>query len=153
MKKKYARKYNTPEYRKRYTGIYGTWYSMKQRCNNPNSKSFHDYGARGITYPEKWESFAGFKEDMQIGYGNGLMIDRIDNSKSYSKDNCRWVDRKTQNNNKRSNIVLTYKNKTLPLALWAEELNVSFNTLRSRWYRGMSTEQILRDSLYRPAKL
>ena len=150
MKKKYASKYNTPEYRKRYTGLYGTWYSMKQRCKNPNHMSYKDYGARGITYPAKWESFEGFKTDMEGGYEKGLFIDRIDNNKSYSKENCRWVTRKLQNNNKRSNIVLTFRGSTLPLAIWAQKLGMDFDTLRSRWYRGWSREKILATRKFKP---
>ncbi|SRR3990167_3855569 len=140
---KYKRKQNTPEYRKKYTGIYGTWYSLKQRCNNKNKKQYADYGGRGIKYPMKWNNFKGFKEDMQNGYKKGLTIERIDNSKSYSKENCRWATRKEQNNNKRSNIVITFKGKTLPLALWADEIGMNFNVMRSRWYRGWTINKIL----------
>ena len=141
--KKYKRKQNTPEYRKKYTGIYGSWYALKQRCNNPNNISYKNYGARGITFPEKWATFSGFYEDMKDNYNKGLTIDRIDNNKSYSKDNCRWLSRKQQNNNKRSNIVITFKNRTLPLALWAEKIGMSFDVIRSRWYRGFPIEKIL----------
>jgi hypothetical protein len=141
--KKYKRKYNTPEYRKKYTGIYGSWYALRQRCNNPNNASYSSYGGRGITYPKKWETFKGFCEDMKEGYKKGFSIDRIDNNGSYSKENCRWVTRKIQNNNKRSNIVLTYKGKTLPLALWAEVIGLPFDRIRTRWYRGWSVERIL----------
>lgn len=116
---------------------------MKQRCSNPKNKQYADYGGRGIGYHPLWESFAVFQGEMQQGYKKGLTIERIDNSKGYSKENCRWATRKEQNNNKRSNIVLTYNGKTLPLALWAEELGVPFNRLRSRHYRGLSTDQIL----------
>lgn len=141
--KKYASKYNTPEYRKKYTGIYGSWYAMKQRCTNPKNANYSNYGGRGITFSDKWSSFRGFKEDMQEGYMNGLTIERIDNLAGYSKQNCRWATRKEQNNNKRSNIVLSFEGKTLPLAVWAEELGMSFDVLRARWYRGFPTEKIL----------
>lgn len=151
--KTYARKYNTPEYRKKYTGIYGSWYAMKQRCGNPNNGQYADYGGRGITYPEKWGTFAGFKEDMQEGYKAGLTIERIDNSKGYSKENCRWATRREQGNNKRSNIVLTHDGKTMTISNWAAHLGIGFGTIRTRFYRGMSTEEILKASLYRPAKI
>lgn len=141
--KKYAIKYNTPEYRKKYTGIYGSWYAMKQRCTNSNNKQYADYGGRGISYPKTWEVFANFKADMEEGYKKGLTIERIDNSQGYSKENCRWATRKDQNNNKRSNIVLTYEGKTLPLAVWAEVLGMKFDVIRSRWYRGWTVDKIL----------
>lgn len=116
---------------------------MKQRCNNPHNSQYTDYGGRGITYPPKWETFAGFKEDMENGYSDGLTIDRINNNESYSKENCQWATWKQQNNNKRSNIVLTYKNETLPLSLWASKLGLQFNVIRSRYYRGWPVDKIL----------
>lgn len=149
MSKSFTKKYN----REKYTGLYGSWYAMKQRCGNPNNLSYKNYGARGITYPESWESFEGFKKDMGTSYKKGLTLERIDNSKSYSIDNCRWATRKEQANNKRSNIVLSFKGQSMPLAIWAEKLGVYFGTVRSRFYRGMSVEEILKPSLYRPAKL
>src|SRR3990167_10823418 len=136
------------ERRKKYTGIYASWYAMKQRCNNPNNLSYKNYGGRGISYPEKWESFVGFQKDMENIYRKGLTLERINNNQNYSLDNCRWATRKEQNNNKRSNIVLSFKGKTLPLAIWAKEIGMDFNTLRSRFYRGMKVEDILQNSFY-----
>ena len=139
--------------RTKYTGIYASWYAMKQRCGNPNNLSYKNYGGRGITYPKKWESFVGFQEDMSNGYQKGLTLERIDNSKGYSKQNCRWVTRKENNNNKRSNIVLEFQGKKMTLAYWAEHLGIKFGTLRARYYSGMSKAEILKGELYRPAKL
>lgn len=141
--KKYARKYNTPEYRKRYTGIYGSWYAIKQRCDNSNHSQFQDYGGRGISYPKKWISFQGFKEDMQDGHKKGLTIDRIDNNKSYSKENCKWATRQEQNENKRSNIILKYAGQKKSLIEWCKIFNLPHKTLRYRFYRGWDVERIL----------
>ena len=138
------------DYRKKhYTGLYGSWYAMKQRCGNSNNLSYKNYGGRGISYPENWESFTGFQEDMGDTYKKGLTLEREDNNQNYSASNCRWATRKEQNNNKRSNIVLTLNGETRPLALWAEKLGIDFGTLRSRYYRGMSVERILEPSFYR----
>lgn len=142
------------DYRKKhYTGLYGSWYAMKQRCSNPNNRSYKNYGGRGITFEKSWESFANFKNDMGDSYKKGLTIERIDNNQNYSFSNCRWATRKEQCNNKRSNIVITFKGETRPISIWAEKLGIDFGTLRSRFYRGMSVEQILKSDLYRPAKL
>jgi len=141
--KKYKRKYNTPEYRKKYTGIYGSWYAMKQRCHNPNNKSFKNYGGRKIDYCPKWETFDGFKEDMGGTYKKGLFIERIDNNQGYFKENCVWATKKQNNNNKRSNIVLEYQGKKMPIAYWAEYLGINFGTLRNRFYKGMPLNKIL----------
>ena len=106
--------------RSKYTGIYGSWYSMKQRCKNPNNHSYKDYGGRGITYPEKWETFEGFREDMEPTYKKGLFMDRINNDDGYSKENCRWATRKVNNRNKRRHIWVNYQNRKMTLAEYAE---------------------------------
>ena len=71
--------------------IYQVWASMRQRCNNPKCKAFKKYGAKGITCAASWSTFEGFWSDMGDSYQDGLTIDRIDSSKGYSKDNCRWL--------------------------------------------------------------
>lgn len=83
------------------------WRSMNQRCYNPNKKSYPRYGGRGITVCDEWRNdFQAFYEwAIANGYDENAdryqcTIDRIDNDKGYSPDNCRWVDMKVQNNNK-----------------------------------------------------
>lgn len=151
--KHYKRKYNTPEYRKRYTGIYGSWYAMKQRCGNPKNSSFHNYGGRGITYDPKWESFTGFQEDMGGSYSSGLTLERIDVNGNYNKQNCCWITRKQQYSNMRKTVWLEYKGETKTLMDWAKEIDLPYKTVRSRYYRKMPTRDILRPSLFRPAKI
>ena len=121
---------------------------MKQRCGNPNNKQYKDYGGRGISYNPKWVKFKKFYEDMNNGYTRGLTIERIDTNGNYTKENCRWATRKEQNNNKRCNIMLTFKGITKPIPVWAEELRLNFPTIRSRFYRGMSVEKILSDKKF-----
>lgn len=82
---------------------YHIWYSMKHRCTNPRSQHFAYYGGRGIKVCARWladKGFANFLSDM--GYApEGLTLDRIDNSRGYSPDNCRWVGWKVQALNRR----------------------------------------------------
>ena len=151
--KKYTRKYNTPEYRKRYTGIYCSWYAMKQRCDNPNNNSYKNYGGRGISYISSWKVFANFREDMNENYKKGLTLERVDNSKGYSKENCSWATRTEQSRNKRTNIVLKNKGRKMTIREWSEKIGLSYATIRSRYTRGMSVEDILQNKLFRPAKL
>lgn len=88
------------------TTAYAAWHSMKQRCCNPKHKAYHNYGGRGITVCDRWlNSSAAFLEDMGPG-APGLELDRIDNNQGYSPDNCRWVTRKINANNRRANVVL-----------------------------------------------
>ena len=83
---------------------------MKKRCSNTIVHNYHRYGGRGITVCDEWlHDFQAFYDwSMENGYDENApygqcTIDRIDNDKGYSPDNCRWVDAKTQCNNKSNN--------------------------------------------------
>ena len=82
------------------TTIYGVWRSMLARCTKPQATSFKDYGGRGITVCDRWMKFENFYEDMG-DREKGLELDRIDNNRGYSKDNCRWTTSAENNRNKR----------------------------------------------------
>lgn len=87
-----------------YTPEYGSWSRMKERCNNPTSASFDTYGTKGITVCKEWEdNFLKFYEDMGK-CPDGFSIDRIDLTKGYYKENCRWGSRYVQSRNKGSYI-------------------------------------------------
>lgn len=84
------------------TAIYDLWVSMKARCNNPKNNGYRWYGARGIKLCRRWHSFMNFYLDMGER-PDGKSLDRIDNEKGYSKENCRWATIEEQKSNLRHN--------------------------------------------------
>lgn len=79
---------------------YQAWRSMKNRCTNPNSKDYENYGARGIEICAEWGDYEAFLRDMGPCPA-GLQLDRIDNDKGYCKENCRWATKSAQMLNRR----------------------------------------------------
>lgn len=92
---------------KAHTRLYHVWQGMHSRCYQKSHNRYHRYGARGITICDEWlHDFQAFYDwAIANGYDENApkgqcTIDRIDNDKGYSPDNCRWVDMKTQATNK-----------------------------------------------------
>jgi len=125
------------------TRQYRSWSSMKERCNNPNTKCFSRYGGRGIKVCNSWNSFHNFWKDMEEGYVDTLKLDRIDNEKGYSKKNCRWVTHKENCNNKGNHRSITLGGVTKNITQWAEMLGEKPQTLIKRIKRGWSIKDAL----------
>lgn len=86
--------------------LYHVWAVMRERCNNPNSKDYKNYGGRGITCCYEWNNFKSFYNWAINDYKKGLQLDRINNNKGYSPNNCRWVTPKENALNRRNNIYI-----------------------------------------------
>lgn len=124
------------------TRLNGIFSGMLKRCYNPNTKSYKDYGGRGITVCDEWrgDRMAFFRWADLNGYDDHLAIDRINNDEGYSPENCRWVSYKTNNNNKRNHVYLTFRGETLNVSAWEEKLGVKAGRLRSRILNGWPVE-------------
>ena len=133
-----------PSHGMAHTPLHNKWMSMKERCNNPNCKSYKRYGAKGIKVCSEWEdSFQSFYDwSMASGYKEGLTIDRIDNSKGYSPDNCRWATSAEQNRNYSRNHLVTYNGKTQCIADWAKETGINRATILFRLQAGKPLETV-----------
>lgn len=117
---------------------------MKDRCYNYNHNAYKDYGGRGITICDEWlNDFMAFYDwSMSNGYSDNLTIDRIDNNKGYSPDNCQYVSMKQQCRNRRNTIYITYNGKTKTLIDWCELLDLKYETIRRRFYRGWDVKKL-----------
>ena len=116
------------------TRLYKIFDSMKQRCYNPNSTSYHNYGGRGITICDEWlnDPSAFFKWSLENGYSDDLTIDRKDNDKGYSPENCRWTTEIEQHNNTRRNRYVEYKGEVHTLSEWCRILGLNYSTVKTR---------------------
>lgn len=102
---------------------YHSWRGMIQRCTNPNSISYKNYGARGISVCERWLKFENFLEDMGER-PSGLTLERKNNDKNYNQDNCEWITWKEQQNHRRNTKLYSYNSITKTIGQWADELHI-----------------------------
>lgn len=119
------------------TRLFGEWQGMKGRCFNKNNARFARYGGRGITVCDEWrDDFSAFARwAAENGYDEKLTLDRIDNDKSYSPENCRWADARTQSRNRSTNVSVTIGNSTRTLTEWCEIFRLDPRTVFARYRR------------------
>lgn len=122
---------------------YESWNAMMSRCYYSKSQNWKLYGGRGIKVCPRWHEFEYFYADMGSKPSPFHTINRIDNNKGYSPNNCVWSTAKEQANNKRNNHILTAFNKTQTLAQWSDEYRIKPSTLRERLERGWPPEKAL----------
>lgn len=117
--------------------LYGVWSGMKQRCYYEKAINYKDYGARGIRICEDWlNDFKKFYDwCIEKGWKDGLDVDRADNEKDYSPDNCILSTRKQNTRNTRRTLFIEYNGIKKPLADWADELGLNYETLSQRIFK------------------
>lgn len=123
--------------------VHRCWRQMLYRCHTKTSANYDRYGGRGIKVCKRWHSFDCFIKDMGLPPSASHSLDRIDNLKGYSKDNCRWATSLEQGRNKRSNHFLTFKNKRMTISAWSHQTGIHKATIRGRINRGWSVSKTL----------
>lgn len=126
------------------TPEYTIWCLMRRRCYDHNSQDFQNYGGRGIDVCESWRSsFAAFFADMGKRPSSRHSLERLDNERGYSPENCIWATAIQQQRNKRSNRLITYNDETLCLAEWQERTGLPQGRIYDRLAHGWSIEKAL----------
>lgn len=126
------------------TPEYVVWKRMRQRCNDPGTHQWANYGGRGIKIDPRWDDFATFLADVGRKPGRGYTIDRIDNDGDYAPGNVRWATAKEQSRNKRNTIHVLHAGQMVSLAGLAEQYALTYRQLYSRVKtRGWSIERAI----------
>lgn len=113
--------------------LYRIWSLMKERCYNEKRSEYKRYGGRGIKVCDEWfDSSTFIKWALDNGYDDELTLDRIDNNGNYCPQNCRWISRKEQGSNKRSNRYITHNGITKTITQWANDNGLPYYILKKR---------------------
>lgn len=111
------------------TRQYNIWCKMRSRCLDPRDNTYVLYGEKGIGVSPDWDTFERFWQDMGPSYFEEATIDRIDNTKGYSKDNCRWATRQEQSQNRRCVRRFAFNGNELTLSELSKETGIHRDTL------------------------
>lgn len=113
-----------------YTAEYRSWKLMLSRCRNPNDPAFKNYGERGISVCDRWHRYENFQADMGQRPTPKHTLERVDNNRGYSPENCRWATRAEQLRNRRNNVIVEIGGERMCQADAAAALGVSRGALR-----------------------
>lgn len=124
---------------------YGCWAAMKQRCLNPNTTCYANYGGRGIKVHQPWvDSFETFLADVgEAPKVHRASLDRIDCDGNYEPSNVRWATPKEQSNNLRNNVRVEFRGVSMTLAEIARLAGIPYHQVFHRHHRGLSGEELV----------
>ena len=140
--------------------INNLYYKMRGRCNNPNTKDYKYYGARGISIHPEWmnnrDSFAEYVMALENFNKEGYSLDRIDNNKGYVPGNIKFSTHKEQCNNRRSNRIVEYNGETLNVTKFLEKyckhLDITFDYICDRLDLGFTIDEVVEIPRYAKRK-
>lgn len=130
---------------KDYKKLYSIYTNVKTRCYNQNNENFNRYGIRGVVMCDEWlNDFQKFYDwAISNGFDKNLTLDRIDNNGNYEPSNCRWADRRTQSNNRRTNRIIEYNGETDTMANWSRKLNIPYYYIQYRINKGKQLFEVV----------
>lgn len=112
---------------------YSIWSKIKDRCFNPNTRNYDDYGGRGISMCDRWRnSFENFYADMGPRPSPDHSIERRNNDEGYFPGNCVWATRVEQARNKRNNKLVHFNGRDVTVAELAESANLDYHLVYKR---------------------
>lgn len=134
--------------------LYKIRQQMIQRCNNPKTPNFNNYGGRGIKVCKEWENdYFSFRNwALENGYDDSLSLDRIDVNGNYEPANCRWATRTEQANNTRTNMKITYLNETHTVSEWSRITGIKRSVINDRYKKGYALNVVFSKERLNPRK-
>jgi hypothetical protein len=129
--------------------VYRVWTGIKQRCNNPKTPRYHDYGGRGITIHPSFNSFEAFYAEVGNPPTFGHTLDRVDNDRGYEPGNLRWATRQEQSLNRRDNNYQEINGVTMLLVDWCEAYKIPKTIVLNRLNKNMPLLEALSAPHYR----
>jgi hypothetical protein len=115
--------------------LYQVWFSMLKRCYNPNSKSYKNYGGRGVKVCWRWHQFSNWLQDVGRPPFLGASLERKNNSKGYAPSNVCWASKEEQANNTRANVHVHYLGRRMTLKKASDLSGIKYTTLHARYFR------------------
>ena len=128
--------------------VYHEWQAIKARCYNPNNHSYPRYGARGIRMFSGWlnnaKAFNDYVSALPHYMEDGYTLDRINNSLGYLPGNLRWATAREQSLNRRSNVLVEYRKKMIPLIEASKKSGIPYGCLSRRHDKGDTGDRLFR---------